>query len=287
APKKHNIMTIITLRKATRADRQQILAVERQSTPGLQYLPYVFEMFLADKRGEFSVAEIDGEVVACAKFTTLPDNSAWLETIRVTPARQGLGIGKRFYENYFAIAKCEGISTMRMYTGIGNAVSKGLAERFGFQLAETFYGASFDVRERRVDEVGVGEFRPIFNPTTATNRIMPHAAAWGDFLVMNRTFYKLTPDLCADLARRRLVYANADSLIVLGARFMPDTALHIGLFAGQTSACLKFANQLAAQQAIPKLSCLFPITSQPIKNILQTDNWAFNKATFIVMEVDQ
>ena len=127
-------MTILTLRKAVAADLTAVLAVEKRSTPNLHYLGRVFDLFLSHSRGEFTVCEIDGEVVACAKLTVLPDGSAWLESIRVIPERQGLGVGKRFYENYFDIAQREGIKTLRMYTGVGNKVSKGLAERYGLQL---------------------------------------------------------------------------------------------------------------------------------------------------------
>ncbi|MEM7800212.1 MAG: GNAT family N-acetyltransferase, partial [Chloroflexota bacterium] len=124
-------MTKITLRPAHLNDRSAVLAVEKKSTPSLQYLPYVYELFLNDPQGEFTVAEIGGQIVACAKFSVLPDGSGWLETIRVDPQYQGLGVGKRFYENYAAIAKRSGVSATRMYTGINNAVSAGLAARYG------------------------------------------------------------------------------------------------------------------------------------------------------------
>ncbi|MEZ4659482.1 MAG: GNAT family N-acetyltransferase [Caldilineaceae bacterium] len=134
-------MTTITIRAARPEDKEKIIEVEAKSTPNLRYVPQVFAEFMAHARGEFSVAEVDGELAACAKFTVLPDHSAWLETLRVIPERQGLGVGKRLYERFFEIARREGVATMRMYTGVKNAVSKGLAERFGFQPAATFYGA--------------------------------------------------------------------------------------------------------------------------------------------------
>lgn len=273
---------MITIRNVTSADFAQVLIVEKQSMPAMQYLPVVFDLFLSHERGEFSVAEMDGEIVACAKFTALPDNSAWLETIRVTPARQGLGIGKRFYANYFDIARREGISTMRMYTGIHNAVSKGLAERFGFQLAETFYGLTRAV----VGEGGAAEhtFQPVTNPEQATALIMPHAAAWGKFVVMNRTFYKLTPALCRDLAQRGCVYAGAAGVVVLGARFMPDAALHIGFFTGDAAACLAFANDLARVRGVSQLSCLFPTSIESTKQALSAQGYQAGASEFIVME---
>ena len=117
----------ITIRVVTEEDRDAVLAVESQSTPNLKYLPMVFDQFLSDPEGDFSVAEMDGEVVGCGKFTVMPDGSAWLEALRVIPRAQGQGIGKAFYARFFEVAEGKGIKTMRMYTGMKNKVSKGLA----------------------------------------------------------------------------------------------------------------------------------------------------------------
>ena len=83
---------VTTLRKVTPEDKQHVFAVEAKSTPKLCYLPDVFEMFVAEEHGEFFLAEQDGSVVACAKFTLLADNTAWLETLRVLPEYQGLSL---------------------------------------------------------------------------------------------------------------------------------------------------------------------------------------------------
>ncbi len=114
---------IIELRRARLEDREKAIWVESKSTPNLSYVPDVFEMFVSDDVGEFSVAEVDGEVVGCGKFTVVPDGSAWLETLRVIPERQGIGVGKRFYERWLEAARRLGVPTMRMYTGVGNVVS--------------------------------------------------------------------------------------------------------------------------------------------------------------------
>ena len=275
-------MPQIILRKAQAADFEQVLMVERLSTPRLQYLPFVFDQFLADQRGEFTVAELDGVIVACAKFTVLPDNSAWLETIRVAPQHQGLGIGKRFYENYFAIAKRESIRTMRMYTGVGNAASKGLAERFQFELAQSFHGGSLSTPV--ASKAKSHNFQSVSDHEHATQLIMPHADSWSHFLVMNRTFYKLTPVLCAYLADKGMVYANGDSMIVLGARFMPNAALHIGFFAGDDELCLQFAAQLAASKGIAQVGCLFPKSATAIQASLAKYGFQNRNFELIVME---
>ncbi len=175
--------------------------------PGLQYLPRVFDAFVADETGELCVAEIDGAIVGCGKFTLVPDGSAWLETLRVIPAYQGLGVGKRLYERFFELAERTGSPTLRMYTGLSNVVSKGLAERFGFRLAGTYRGA-WQACGPAAAPLTLPAFHQITDPDTATALLMPFHDKWAGFLVMNRTFYALTPALCADLAQKGMVYAE-------------------------------------------------------------------------------
>jgi len=70
----------IVLRRARPEDREKMIWVESRSTPNLSYVPHVWDMFLNDAEGDWSVAELDGEIVGCGKYSILPDGSAWLET---------------------------------------------------------------------------------------------------------------------------------------------------------------------------------------------------------------
>ena len=93
-------------------------SVEAGATPKLRYLPRVFERFLHDPAGEFMVAELEGRLAACAKFSLMPEGSAWLETLRVLPEFQGRGLGKMMYQRFFELARRQNTPVMRMYTGV-------------------------------------------------------------------------------------------------------------------------------------------------------------------------
>jgi GNAT superfamily N-acetyltransferase len=278
----------IRLRPITRADYENVCAVEAKSTPGLRYVPDVFEMFTTDPRGEFFLAEQGDEAVACAKFTALPDGTGWLETLRVIPEQQGRGIGKKLYERYFAIAQREDIHTLRMYTGLTNAVSKGLAEYFGFVLEETFLGFS-----KPGDAMGEGAdapaFQPVRDPARAAALLMPHAPAWGGFAVMNRTFYRWSPALCAHFAQRGCVHEDpaTNSVVVLGARFAPQKALHLALFAGDETACVHFAESATHEAGAPRLHCLHPQPCTRISAALAAHGFAPDPAPYIVMKHEE
>jgi N-acetylglutamate synthase-like GNAT family acetyltransferase len=275
----------IVLRRAVQEDLEKVVWVESLSTPNLSYVPHVWEMFLGDEEGDWTVAEIDGEVIGCGKYSVLPDGSAWLETLRVVPQRQGLGVGKRLYEHWLRLSREKGVKTMRMYTGVRNVVSKGLAERYGLRMAETFRGTLMKSDPGKVDaEHG---FRRVTDHSIATELLMRRSNAWGGWLVMNRTFYKLSPELCAYLAERGMVYMDPDteSVIAMGARFMPGHGLHIGLFAGDAEACLGFAMQTAVERGIERLHCLFPSRIPCIEESLTGFGFRLEPADFIVMEV--
>ncbi len=276
----------IVLRRARQEDREKIIEVESKSTPNLSYVPDVFEMFVSDEVGEFSVAEMDGEVVGCGKYTVLPDGSVWLETLRVIPERQGMGAGKRFYERWLERARLQGVKTMRMYTGLRNVVSKGLAERYGLSLAETFRGASLPCKPG-ADLVFTGDFTLVENPERATSLLMPLSEEWGGFHVMNRTFFRLTPALCSHLVEEGMVYEDPStrSVITLGARFQPEKVLHIGVFGGDAEACLGFALEKGLERGVERLNCDFPTSSTEVKGTFVEYGFSFTPSDFIVMEI--
>ncbi len=273
----------IVLRRARPEDREKVVWVESLSTPNLSYVPHVWDMFLGDVEGDWTVAEIDGEVIGCGKYTLLPDGSAWLETLRVVPQRQGLGVGKRLYEHWLRLSREKGVKTMRMYTGVRNVVSKGLAERYGLRVAETFRGTLMETPPETHTEHG---FMQVRDPERATELLMRHSWAWGGWLVMNRTFYRLSPALCGHLAERGMVYTDpgTGSVVAVGARFMPRHGLHIGLFAGDAEACLGFATQKAAENGVERLHCLFPSHVPGVEEALTSFGFRLEPADFLVME---
>ena len=276
----------ITLRRARREDREKVVGVESGATPHLSYLGKVFDMFLWDKNGAFIVAEVDGELIGCGKFTRMPDGSAWLEALRVLPEYQGMGIGKCFYKEFFDIARHRDVTTMRMYTGVKNAVSKGLAEQFGFRVSAAYRGAWLTCPSE-ADRDSIDTFRQVPDPDRATAILMPFFEKWTGFLVMNRTFFALNPALCRSLAQQGCVYEDPKirSVMTLGARFMPEQALHIGVFGGDTEACLEFAAKKGTAESIQRLSCLFPPSAVDLQNILTQNGFRFEASDFIVMTV--
>jgi len=272
----------ISLRRAEQEDREKVIEVESKSTPNLSYVPDVWEMFTSATIGEFSVAEIEGEIIACGNQSILPDGSAWLETLRVIPERQGLGAGKKFYERWLKHAEKLGVNTLRMYTGVRNVRSKGLAERYGFHLAETFRGASHSIQPEKAG----GFFQLVSDQERARELLEPLSGTWHDFHVMNRTFYKHSHKLYRYLVEKEMVYEDpvTESVVTLGARFKSYDALHIGVYGGDVNACLGYAMKLGVERGASRLNCDFPSKALNIDKDLSGFGFKISPSEFIVME---
>lgn len=275
----------IRLRKAKPEDRDKVILIESKSTPNLSYVPQVWGMFINDDTGDWSVVELDGDIVGCGKYTILPDGSAWLETLRVIPERQGLGVGKRFYDHWFELARSQGVKTMRMYTGTGNVVSKGLAERYGLKVVGTYMEARMPCMK---DVSGLKNmFRQVRDPEEAVELLMPLRDKWSGFLVMNRTFYEFTPIICSHLAKGGMVYIepNTGSVLTLGARFMPKDALHLGVVEGDLLGCMDFAMAMGVKRQVGRLNIMFPPTAADVHEALTEYGFSVGASGFLVMEI--
>ena len=273
----------IVLRKARDEDLDDVVWVESLSTPSLSYVPHVWSMFLNDENGDWSVEELDGKVMGCGKYSILPDGSAWLETLRVVPEAQGLGLGKRLYEHWLRLSEEKGVKAMRMYTGVKNVVSEGLAKRYGLSLAQTFHGTKMKAEPFKAEH----GFVRVTDVSEATELLMPLGEKWGGWMVMNRTYYKWSPELCRWLTENGMVYRDADgNVVVMGARFMKEFQLHIGLFEGDAEICLGFAKSEASARGVNTLHCLYPSQCTGVEETLTRNGFDMESSPFIVMEIN-
>jgi hypothetical protein len=168
-----------------------------------------------------------------------------------------------------------------MYTGVNNVVSAGLARRYGFSLAEKFHLTSKKVEPIEVEHT----FKKIIDEREATELLLPLAEKWGNWMVMNRTFYKWTAALCKWLTEKGMVYQNCDGdLVVMGGRFMTDVQLHIGLFDGDAKTCLDYAKMYASHMHVESMHCLYPDYCLKIENKLVENEFYLGASPVIVME---
>jgi GNAT superfamily N-acetyltransferase len=102
------------------------------------YIKDVFDDWLADPKGQFVAAELDGQPVAIGKLTDLGDGELWLEGLRVDPEHRRQGIGAALHSYHVDLARRLGGRVLRYATGQNNSVSQNFGVRTGFQLLSSY-----------------------------------------------------------------------------------------------------------------------------------------------------
>ncbi len=117
-------------RRATRADREAILAVSALFPE--DWIPYVIDAALGVDRGGFFVAERGGRVIAVCS-AHLDGEAAWLQAMRVDPAFQNAGVATALTRHVLDSCRAWGCRYARLSTSVTNrAVHHFIGEKLGF-----------------------------------------------------------------------------------------------------------------------------------------------------------
>jgi GNAT superfamily N-acetyltransferase len=129
----------LTFRPARPEDKPRMLEITaRTFGDDGDYIPEVWERWLADPKGELTVAELDGTVIALAKTTWQGEGQWWLEGLRVDSDRRLKGIGQAMSTYQLGLIKRWGGGVVRYATGIRNEGSHRIAGRAGFSTLTRF-----------------------------------------------------------------------------------------------------------------------------------------------------
>jgi GNAT superfamily N-acetyltransferase len=138
----------IAFRPARPQDKPRMLEITANTWgDGWDYIPDVWEDWLADPQGEFTVAELDGVVIALAKLTAVGEGQWWMEGLRVDPERRLKGVGQAMNAYQVQLARQLGGRVVRYAAGIRNQGSHRIAEKAGFTVLTRFVeraGAKLD-----------------------------------------------------------------------------------------------------------------------------------------------
>jgi GNAT superfamily N-acetyltransferase len=128
----------LEIRSALPSDRAAMIELTRDVWDGGDYVPYVWDRWLADAEGWLMVAALDGKIVGLQHIDRQPDGTAWVEGIRVAAQAQNRGIGRAMLERAIAWARTHDSPWLRLATSSGNPASNRIAERSGLTLLGTF-----------------------------------------------------------------------------------------------------------------------------------------------------
>jgi GNAT superfamily N-acetyltransferase len=135
---------LIEIRPAEVSDTEDMIELTRTIWEGHDYVPSVWEDWLADSSGMLAVAEHDGKVLGLGKLTLLAPGQWWLEGLRTHPEYEGLGIASRLHHYLVELWQETGDGVLRFATSSSRDPVHHLAHTTGFeQIAEfTTYVAS-------------------------------------------------------------------------------------------------------------------------------------------------
>ena len=142
----------VTVREARPADADAVAAFTRDTWPDRDagdYLPDVFPEWAADDDPDRRTLVVDAgedpptdEVAAVANAAVVSEWEAWLQGMRVAPARRGEGHALRLTRALFAWARDRGAVVARNMVFSWNAPSLGLSQRAGFDPCTEFRWAT-------------------------------------------------------------------------------------------------------------------------------------------------
>ena len=126
----------LRLRDAKPADRDAVLEFCRNTWVGYgDYIPRVWDKWIADTRGRFILAELDGTPVGMAKISDFGRGEVWLEGLRVTRKLRRQGIAHLIRLEVVKTLRRIRPRMVRYCTGATNSASRKVGARVGFDIA--------------------------------------------------------------------------------------------------------------------------------------------------------
>ena len=148
----------ITLRPVRPADRDRVTELTRDVWDGHDYIPRVFDDWVADASAAFQAVEVDGFVVGLQRLRPYAPGLLWYEGLRVASSHRRQGVARSMLDSALAEAREQGFVEIRLGTANPGAVT--LFESAGFKRL-------VDVRWWVGPRVEGGEPARIPNPSEA------------------------------------------------------------------------------------------------------------------------
>jgi GNAT superfamily N-acetyltransferase len=128
----------LTIRPARPGDRPAMERISSHTWDWGDYIPLVWDEWLADEQGVVLVGDLGEETVALSKIAFLAPDEVWLEGMRVDPEFRRHGIASRFLEYSVAYAREHGARVVRLATTGDNTAVHLIAAHAGMDCIGTY-----------------------------------------------------------------------------------------------------------------------------------------------------
>lgn len=131
-------MDDLEIRLAQPGDKEAVLAFCAHTWDWGDYIPEVWDDWLADSSGRLLVAILDGRPVALEHMRMVSPDECWLQGMRVDPAVRGRGIATRLNEQALHEARQMGATVARLTTHSDNSAAQRMMDATGFEQVGTY-----------------------------------------------------------------------------------------------------------------------------------------------------
>ena len=128
----------LVCRAALPLDTPQVLELARHIWNGHDYIPFVWQAWLADAEGFLAVAEYGNRIAGLGKLTRLAEDEWWLEGLRVHPDFEGRGFATHIHRYLMERWRSLGKGVVRLATASKRFAVHRICEKLGFQKVGEF-----------------------------------------------------------------------------------------------------------------------------------------------------
>jgi len=162
-------------RPIVRADRERILEIAARTWEGHDYMPAVFDRWVAAERSYFGGLTLDGKLVGCGRILRLDARRGWLEGLRVHPDHYGAGLGRAISRHVIARALAMELTELLFSTYFRNHASIAISEALGFRRIASYTHLE---REALPERAAADGARPPVEPRgSSAGEVPPDPAA--------------------------------------------------------------------------------------------------------------
>ncbi len=194
------------------ADKTAVLEISSKIWGGHDYLPSVFDEWLADKKSHVYGVEADGKIVAIGNMRLVDGGkTGWMEGLRVHPDYRKRGFADMITRHFVDLGKSLSVERLRYSTGGNNRASLKLARKAGFKrlfkMGTLWYedldnGVKLDPCRRKIEEAAPKE---VFELLKANPLLIPSNVFVYEWKAVDATLSNLK-----DLRRYGTFYATVN-----------------------------------------------------------------------------
>ena len=263
-------MRVIELTRADYDLFDDVDSVESETMGSYVYARTAWNYFM-NTPGRFLCAYDEDKMVGIAHLYKQPDGAGWFEVLRVLPEYQNQGVGKALYESALDICERERYVSLSMYTGRRNVRSFTLAGRYG--LTNTYDHHEYNLK---VDGPRDNHGYKYLDWQKARELALPLAEQYGDFVSVNRTWYRINDENITMMADKGYFYGDEEgNFVCVGTRFQHGAKLFVLMLGGDYEKGIDFAVNLAAARNIETVTCTFTAGNEKLEQALKEQEFSF------------